>query len=1464
MDINTHSTLKTSLAAYWTLDSNFNDSHSGAHHGTFYNTPTFPVAKLRTGASLNGTTQYGRVAANAAFQTTSVALSFWFKINSLPAGDVYLFDQNDGGFSRRFVKITSTGRMVCGFPGTTYTREIYQEVPYVVAGKWYHVLAVNNAGAGNCYFYLNTVSQGGGMSDTSPVALTSDMYFGRDAGNTVFFNGVIDDFGYWTRYVDYPETVDLYQSGIGITWDGTFTCIENHPTLRSGLLAHHRFDGNANDTLGVYNGTAYGTPPPSYALGKIGQGVVFDGTTTGQRIMLPTGLSPVNPTVVAWTKRTNGGNTLGHIYGQRAGATIDYQLRNVSDTSFRWAIAIGGVEKYLDIACTDENWHLLVGTHDGTNIKFSMDNSAFTSAAASGSCDNAVTAVSIGASADSNYKYKGSVDSAIIYDRPLAQSEVTDLYNSGNGLPYSAPAPASGTFVSFQTGNWSSPNTWGQEVYPGDNSTVTVSTGHTVTVDGSHTCGTSPTNDTTMVLTVQDTGWLKWADSPAANWTFTIKGNVSVVKGGKLSIGTASNRIPSNRTALVSMPAVNTTGWKMLIGGTFEVYGAEAYHMADATKQRSKLKYNLMSGTGTTLTLEDAVDWQAGDRVHISNMYDYANREGLVIQSKIDAYTYTVNPTYCHSIGDFAFLGDRNVRFEGYDNAGRGVSTQVNITASADCDAAKLDLNWCSFKYWGKTTGTAAGCQPFYFYIVVGNTPNKSIPGGNFNLKGVVVDDPSNHLQGVVWVESDLAFTGSAWKTDGLHITTGVNYGVRIAVDGFFNLKDVSIARVNNSANFYGVNARNGDVSIDGAWVCGQWQNASMSALIGHYRSVKNSTILGTIGLYYYLTNSGNDNYRYMVNESIVDNCQFLGTLRGVYAWTANVNDLGMVSGIFVKNCEFYSSYAASVATYGCLGKLRVENCTFDGIGNYSNTDYNHIQLGRPGEGAIWPLLSATIARCTFGRYNLMSSNLFYGDSTFFQTPLSVVGCDIYQPWAITDPGYLDWLQYALFRVRQSYTGYDERWAIYPPSSQSAIGCRLFCRNGSGKDELFSVMSTYRKNLLGAGSEIREQRDNLQTGRFALRVLPFSPNTESDVNWSLPIQVLANPNKRITASLKFKNIGVPLRGKAGLKLIGPGIRDISRVSATGDWETITVQGDCNPDVTEGVKHLSSVVGNLVGYWGLNGNALDSHTNDLDGTIEGGPLTYYQGRLDKAASFNGSSQNINIGTDSRLCPANITVCGWVKKNSGTGVYEGIIAKRYEYTGVDEGWWINFSSTYWEAGVMTSARDQITLSSFVDTNWHFVALAYDGTTIRFCFDGIVYSKTHSNPGSIIPGTNVPMMIGCYVTDPKPTKWRYFNGRVSDVSLFDRALTNTEILSIYCSGRGLRYELIQQYSDPAIVNLILASGMNNYDPTQRGYTEVWVPGRVLPYQNQNPTRGNWEDTTFKNYVDVDALTISESEIP
>ena len=155
----------------------------------------------------------------------------------------------------------------------------------------------------------------------------------------------------------------------------------------------------------------------------------------------------------------------------------------------------------------------------------------------------------------------------------------------------------------------------------------------------------------------------------------------------------------------------------------------------------------------------------------------------------------------------------------------------------------------------------------------------------------------------------------------------------------------------------------------------------------------------------------------------------------------------------------------------------------------------------------------------------------------------------------------------------------------------------------------------------------------------------------------------------------------------------------------------------------------------------------------------------------------------------LDPAAITVEAWVKSaGEGTtaiGVYRYLVAKGVDpdaasyalYTGHSGGlFFFVCDGTHWKASPDAGR-------GIWDGKWHHVAGTFEGTMVRLYADG--RQVGYGNPAALTINYNMPcgndLFIGNYFW---PGTWG-FTGSIDELSIYNRALSDSEIQAIYSAG-------------------------------------------------------------------------------
>ncbi|MDD3925712.1 MAG: LamG domain-containing protein [bacterium] len=224
------------------------------------------------------------------------------------------------------------------------------------------------------------------------------------------------------------------------------------------------------------------------------------------------------------------------------------------------------------------------------------------------------------------------------------------------------------------------------------------------------------------------------------------------------------------------------------------------------------------------------------------------------------------------------------------------------------------------------------------------------------------------------------------------------------------------------------------------------------------------------------------------------------------------------------------------------------------------------------------------------------------------------------------------------------------------------------------------------------------------------------------------------------------------------------------------------------------QRTGSSVADILGRYDFSA----SQTVDYDGTINGNvswitDAPFIPGN-DYAALFGGTgSDYIDMGTSSALSPSSITVSLWAKgKADGSSfINQTLIGK---YSAVPGSYELSFSASdnsgklcfrafnsqgsYRMAG--NTAAAPFTAAAFNDGKWHHFAGTMDQATgaVSLYVDGSLVETLYLTAGYDLNSTSQPLYIG---RRPFPSSQCPFKGRMANVTIYDTALTATEIAAL-----------------------------------------------------------------------------------
>lgn len=206
-------------------------------------------------------------------------------------------------------------------------------------------------------------------------------------------------------------------------------------TLLNNILSYWKLDNNGSGGVSLVDSTGNGNVltnnNSTLGTGKLNGAVV---TGSGQSLatsstFTPTGNNPFS--FSAWIKLSSDYTFMVFSYGDSSTASaVALYVPTPLRLNFQfWNTGVG------DIPVTADVWHHVVGTYDGTTARIYVNGSLR---------DSLIINLNIGSSVfrfnrwvnDTTGTGTCSVDEVGVWSRALSLSEITYLFNSGNGRTY--------------------------------------------------------------------------------------------------------------------------------------------------------------------------------------------------------------------------------------------------------------------------------------------------------------------------------------------------------------------------------------------------------------------------------------------------------------------------------------------------------------------------------------------------------------------------------------------------------------------------------------------------------------------------------------------------------------------------------------------------------------------------------------------------------------------------------------------------------------------------------------------------------------------------------------------------------------------------------------------------------------------------------------------------------------------
>ena len=210
---------------------------------------------------------------------------------------------------------------------------------------------------------------------------------------------------------------------------------------------------------------------------------------------------------------------------------------------------------------------------------------------------------------------------------------------------------------------------------------------------------------------------------------------------------------------------------------------------------------------------------------------------------------------------------------------------------------------------------------------------------------------------------------------------------------------------------------------------------------------------------------------------------------------------------------------------------------------------------------------------------------------------------------------------------------------------------------------------------------------------------------------------------------------------------------------------------------------------LVGWWPFNGNAQDESGNGNHGTVNGATLTSDRGVIPNTAySFDGVDDYIKVQNSPNILTQEYSVSIWFYSNTDYSTGNNNTLLRSGDAGVCNG--VGFAIANFDFKTKFGFSDfgsgnfcfktSINCSSFQTGKWHNLIFTRNSNKGIQYLNGIAMDSLTNN--SYSPATNCPIFFGSNWLNTGDIPWDVFNGKIDDIGIWNRALTQQEITALY----------------------------------------------------------------------------------
>lgn len=214
--------------------------------------------------------------------------------------------------------------------------------------------------------------------------------------------------------------------------------------------------------------------------------------------------------------------------------------------------------------------------------------------------------------------------------------------------------------------------------------------------------------------------------------------------------------------------------------------------------------------------------------------------------------------------------------------------------------------------------------------------------------------------------------------------------------------------------------------------------------------------------------------------------------------------------------------------------------------------------------------------------------------------------------------------------------------------------------------------------------------------------------------------------------------------------------------------------------------ISSLEKGLVGHWPLdevNYNETTKRVTDVSAYSSHGvaigalPTEGRNSQTDSAFDFGDVNQgySINIPNENFATLSDFSMSAWVYPKGNHLHYDGAILSSGNWNG--EHWSLSLAQN--NTGIKTRGPHASINYDFVPNNWYYIIYARQGNILSFYVNGVLISSVNNSNNIPLSSGHINSKIGM---DTYTTNYFNFNGKISDVRIYNRKLSDIEAKNLY----------------------------------------------------------------------------------